>query len=263
MKRTIQILIFLLFLTVVFMYAVPAGSNKPDIDYIQEFRLERDVKKLQKIVDSSTAEGVIIYDPSTDKVLAGKNIGKIYSLASLTKMITATIVYEKDKNMLDEIRKMLKTSNNEEAQKLAFTFGRDEKAQVEYMNEFTKRFGEIHFRNVSGLDIIVSTTTDERIAGGEAKPLALIGFIKEYYFKYPELFDQTIIRQDNTNIIADQLGFLAGGKTGFTNLSGGNLFVVIQKGLDRQIFIIVLNSTEKSRFVDVQQIADFLVQSSI
>ena len=58
------------------------------------------------------------------------------------------------------------------------------------------------------------------------------------------------VLQDNTNKIVDQLSFLNGGKTGFTDLSGGNLFVSIQKGLDRQIFIIVLNSTEKSRFVD-------------
>jgi D-alanyl-D-alanine carboxypeptidase len=91
----------------------------------------------------------------------------------------------------------------------------------------------------------------------------LLLFIKEYYFKYPEIFDQTIIPDSNTNIIVNQLSFLNGGKTGYTSLSGGNLFVSIQKGLNRQIFIIVLNSTEKNRFVDVQNIANFLLQSSI
>lgn len=262
-KREVTILIFLLLLLWLFVSILYTDQTAQKMRYLQGFHIERDGEKLQKIVDGTTAEGVIVYDPATNKVLAGKNMEKTYSLASLTKIVTATIAYEKDKNQLDSIREMLKTSNNEEAEKLAFAFGTDQNSQAQYMNAFTERFGNMHFRNTSGLDIILSTTTKERIPGGEAEPMALIRFIKEYYFKYPELFDQTIIKKDNTNLIVDELGFVAGGKTGYTDLSGGNLFVVIQKGLDREIFIIVLNSTEKSRFVDVQQIATYLVQSSI
>ena len=263
LKREVTILLILLLLLWLCVTALYASQNAQKVNYLQGFHIVRDQEKLQKIVDETAAEGVIVYDPSTDTILAGKSIEKKYSLASLTKIITATIVYEKDKNQLNAIREMLKTSNNEEAEKLALAFGSDQKDQVAYMNAFTERFGEMNFRNVSGLDIMVSTSTDGRIPGGEARPMALVGFIKEYYFKYPELFDQTIVKKDNTNIIADELGFLGGGKTGYTDLSGGNLFVAIQKGLDREIFIIILNSTEKSRFVDVQHIATFLVQSSI
>ncbi len=263
LKQDLQLLLFLSLMLAFFIFLTHKNGNKPDFDYITEYRLRGDENKLKKIIDDTVAQGVVVYDASADTILGKKNMNRIYSLASLTKIVTATIVYENNKGVLNDIRNMMKTSSNEEAQRLALYFGKDEKTQVGYMNNFTKRFGVFYFRNVSGLDISVSSSTDERLPGGEAELLALIGFIKEYYFKYPEIFDQTIILQDNTNKIVDHLSFLNGSKTGFTDLSGGNLFVSVQKGLDRQIFIIVLNSTEKSRFVDVQNIADFLLQSSI
>lgn len=222
---------------------------------------ENEMKNFQKIIENTTAEGVIVYDLNQDRVLASKNIDKTYSLASLTKIVTAAIAYEKDKNLLDEIREMLKTSSNPESEKLALAFGVNEKEQVEYINNFTKKYN-LYFRNVSGLDIEIGDT-GQRIPGGEGKPVDLISFIKEYYLKYPEIFDQTILKENNTNIITDELNFLTVSKTGFTSLSGGNLFVGVQKGLNREIFIMVLNSTEKNRFVDVQNIANFLLQSSI
>lgn len=262
-RQEIKLLLLLILMFLIFLSFVNTNHNKKDIEYIHEFRTDRDVKKLQKIIDNTTAEGVIVYDTSRNKVLGQKNIDRTYSLASLTKIITATLIYESNISLLDSIREMLRNSNNKEAEQMAHAFGDDQKSQVSVMNNFTKRFGGFYFRNVSGLDIIISTSTKERIPGGQAKLLPLVTFIEEYYFKYPELFDQTIIAEDNTNVIVNRLSFLNGGKTGYTDLSGGNLFISIQKGLDRQIFIIVLNSTEKSRFVDVQNIANFLLQSSI
>ena len=262
-KKEVQLLTLLILVLLLAMSFENTGKNKKDIVYINEYRYNRDMKRLQVIVDNTSADGVIVYDTSADIILGGKNLEKTYSLASLTKIVTAVMVYEKDKNLLNDIRGMLKTSDNKQAELLAKTFGHDELAQTANMNRFTKRFGGLYFRNVSGLDLILSTSTDERLPGGLGKPAPLAKFIKEYYFKYPELFDQTLVTQNNTNLIVNQLSFLNGGKTGFTNLSGGNLFVSIQKGLDRQIFIIILNSTEKNRFVDIQNIANFLLQSSI
>jgi D-alanyl-D-alanine carboxypeptidase len=226
--------------------------------YVKNYTLKKDREMLQSIVDNTDARGVIVYDLNNNEILASKNIDSTYSLASLTKIVTATIVYEKDRTLLNDIRHMLKVSSNEEAVQLAQSFAPDEATQAAYMNDFTKGY-HMYFRNASGLD----TESDLPLPGGEAKPLDLIDFIKKYYTAYPELFDQTIIESKNTNVIADDLSFLSAGKTGFTNISGGNLFVSIQKGLGREIFILVLSSTEKNRFVDVQQIANFLVQSSI
>ncbi len=211
---------------------------------------------MQRIVDSVTAEGVIVYDLSTNKVLASKNTDRTYSLASLTKIVTAAAIYEMNPNTLNELRDMLKISSNEEADRLAMSLGQDEESKAKYITRFANKYG-LSFRNVTGLD------TEDMLPGGEGKPMGILNFSKDYYLKYPELFDDTLDKEDNTNIITDELSFLSISKTGFTNLSGGNLLVGVQKGLGREIFILVLNSTEKNRFVDVQNIARFLVQSSI
>lgn len=261
--KELRLLLFLIILLIIVLKISEKVYVKEDFVYINKNLQEIEAEKLQKIVDASVAEGVIVYDALNSKILASKNIDKKYSLASLTKIVTSVIVYEKDKNLINEIREMMKTSNNQESEKLALVFGRNQEEQVKYMEEFTKKFGKFDFRNVSGLDIVSSTTANQMLPGGEADPISLLLFIKEYYFKYPEIFDQTLFPEHNTNQIVNQLSFLNAGKTGFTKLSGGNLFVLIQKGINRQIFIIVLNSTEKSRFVDVQNIANFLLQSSI
>lgn len=261
--KELKLLLFLIILLIIVINISNKVDVKENLVNIDNYKKELDIINLQKIVDSSVAEGVIVYDSLDSKILASKNVDKKYSLASLTKIVTAVIVYEKDGNLIDEIREMMKTSNNQESEKLALVFGRDRQEQVDYMENFTKKFGNFNFRNASGLDVLSLDGTYQMLPGGEADPISLLLFIKEYYFKYPEIFDQTIFPENNTNQIVNQLSFLNAGKTGFTKLSGGNLFVLIQKGINRQIFIIVLNSTEKSRFVDVQNIANFLLQSSI
>ncbi len=258
-------IVFYVFISSIFLsvtFYILENYHKNQDNYLQNLKKNKNTQdNFQKIIDNITAEGVLVYDLSQNKILGGKNINKVYSLASLTKIITAVAVYEKDKNLLNEIRNMLKTSSNPEAEKLALVLGPDEKSQVEYINNFTKKYN-LNFRNVSGLDIEINEVGD-RITGGEGSLIDLINFVKDYYPKYPELFDETILKDNNTNIITDDLNFLTISKTGFTSLSGGNLLVGIQKGLNREIFILVLNSTEKNRFVDVQNIANFLLQSSI
>lgn len=264
-KKEFKLIVFCVFISSIFLSItlsmLDIYQKKQDF-YLENLKKKKnDIKKLQEIIDNTSAKGVVVYDLNQDKILGGKNIDTIYSLASLTKIITATAVYERDKNLLNEIRNMLKTSSNPEAEKLALVFGPDEKSQAEYVNNFTKKYN-LYFRNVSGLDLEIGDT-GQRIAGGEGRPQDLINFIKDYYPKYPELFDQTVVNEGNTNIVINDLNFLSVSKTGFTDLSGGNLFVAMQLGLGREIFILVLNSTEKNRFVDVQNIANFLLQSSI
>lgn len=237
-------------------YNVQANINKNS-----NINIDDDIKKLNQIVKDTVAEGVIIYDLKNDKILSSKNIDTSYSLASLTKIITANLAYEKDKTLLNDIRYMLKTSDNRIAKKISNTFGSTTDEQLNYINKKTEKYNLI-FLNATGLDIL-DNQNENRFAGGSGKPKDFIDFTKDYYTKYPEIFDQTIRSDNNTNIIVNNLSFLSGGKTGFTLLSGGNLFVSIQKGLGRDIFILVLNSTEENRFVDVQNIANFLLQSNI
>lgn len=61
-----------------------------------------------------------------------------------------------------------------------------------------------------------------------------------------------------TNILAGDLSLLIGGKTGFTDIAGGNLLVIVQYPLGRPIAIVVLGSTEEGRFSDVKAIFDWI-----
>ncbi len=55
----------------------------------------------------------------------------------------------------------------------------------------------------------------------------------------------------NTNQIVGEIPGLIGSKTGYTELSGGNLGVIIDPGIGRPIIIIVLGSGYEKRFEDV------------
>ncbi len=262
--RFVKIFSILIFSFLVSFYTFIFFEPIDDILLYKKYRLfiyNNDLKNLQKIIDKTEAHGVIVYDSKNDKILGQKNINHTYSLASITKIIIAFLAYDKDKAKLSDIRYMLKTSDNIKAKEVGKVFADTEYDQVNYVNKNIAKY-DLYVRNMSGLDVI--DKDNNRYAGGEGKMLNVIHFIRDHYRVYPEVFDQTILdAKDNTNIIVDDLNFLSGGKTGYTYLSGGNLFVIIQKGLNRDIFILVLNSTEKKRFVDVQNIVDFLVKSSI
>jgi D-alanyl-D-alanine carboxypeptidase len=43
-------------------------------------------------------------------------------------------------------------------------------------------------------------------------------------------------------------------KTGFTDLAGGNLAIVFDAGVNHPVAVVVLGSTEDSRFTDVSEL---------
>ncbi len=254
-EKSLNFYIFLVFILSIIIFSLYAYFKKID-NNIDERLYRQDIGLLSQIINNATAEGVIVYDAKNNKILAEKNINKKYSLASITKIIVASLVYEKDKNYLNDARSILRNSSNEDTDLLSNSLGESTTTKMSYINDRVKDYN-LYFRNPTGLD------TEEYLPGGEGDPVAIINFIKDYYNKYPEIFDETLKTEDNTNTIVNDINFLTASKTGYTDLSGGNLFVSIQKGLGRDIFILVLNSTEKNRFVDVQNIVDFLVKSSI
>ncbi|RJQ35105.1 D-alanyl-D-alanine carboxypeptidase [Candidatus Parcubacteria bacterium] len=133
------------------------------------------------------------------------------------------------------------------------------------MNDLAEKLGlsATHFLNVTGLD--VSTT----LAGayGSARDMALL-------FAYaaetnPEAFsattrgDVTLTSQSglrvnvhNTNLLEREIPGLILGKTGFTDLAGGNLAVVFDVGIARPVVAVVLGSTPTERFNDIQKLVE-------
>ena len=130
------------------------------------------------------------------------------------------------------------------------------------MNQLVKEIGLKHtyFLNVSGLDL----SATQAGAYGSARDVALL-------FSYaasadPALFAGTAKGEmfltsengsrmaQNTNLAQGAIAGLILGKTGLTNLAGGNLAVVYDAGLGQPLVAVVLGSTEYGRFDDIQKL---------
>jgi len=111
--------------------------------------------------------------------------------------------------------------------------------------------------NGSGLDV------SEHISGGygSARDLArLAGALVEKApdvttattKKYAEAksVDGTVFKVKNTDPMVDTIPRLLLSKTGYTDLAGGNLALVIDPGIGHPIAIVVLGSSVKDRFTD-------------
>lgn len=140
----------------------------------------------------------------------------------------------------------------------------DENPFIAEMNALAEKLGmeKSYFRNESGLD------TSAGVGGkGSANDIAIL---YEYTLRHhPDLFEATTADSfsvntidgnyhtiSNTNEIVNQLPNLIGSKTGFTDLAGGNLAVVIDPSLNDPIAIVVLGSSRDGRFTDVKKLSN-------
>ncbi len=139
---------------------------------------------------------------------------------------------------------------------------------IEKMNEKAEAIGltNTHFSNESGLDVDSVTSG----AYGSTRDMAMLF---QYIFKkHSELFTSTTYKKidltslskvthhvANTNEGVAQVTGLIGSKTGYTDLAGGNLVVVVDIGVDHPVVIAVLGSTREGRFTDVAQLINATV----
>lgn len=61
----------------------------------------------------------------------------------------------------------------------------------------------------------------------------------------------------NTNAAANQIPGLIAGKTGYTDLAGGNLAILFDAGLGHPIAIVTLHATRETRFTDIETLVAF------
>lgn len=242
----------------------------------------------------------IIKDINTGEILYAKNEDLSLPLASITKILTILTVdklIEKDTvritfndllsegdnnlrvgenfNIKDLIDLTLSVSSNDGATALAsnaissLKLGNQRIDFIDEMNKLAQEIGmsSSKFYNETGLD------EDERNAGayGSANDVAKL-------FEYAintnkNLFQATamshltvtskegfIHNTNNTNKIVGNLPNLIVGKTGFTDLAGGNLAVVIDPALNRPVAIVVLGSTIDGRFEDVEKLSEKTIE---
>ena len=131
------------------------------------------------------------------------------------------------------------------------------------MNEKAKTWNltQTHFVNENGLDI------DEENGGayGSARDMAIM--FERILKEYPQVFEATsnteiVVRSlsnivhtgKNTNTKVAEIPVLLASKTGFTDLSGGNLVIAFSPDVNHPIIISVLGSTYEGRFDDVMDL---------
>jgi len=173
----------------------------------------------------------------------------------------------------DLISYTLVASSNDGAQTLADAA--DEPLEAKYpqagasatvwrMNDLAKTLGlkETYFLNTTGLDV----STTQSGAYGSARDVAKL-------FAYaaktePDLFAKTatssiqitaltgqVAHAENTDEALDEIPGMIMGKTGLTDLAGGNLAVVFAANGKRYV-AVALGSTETGRFTDIQQLTE-------
>lgn len=229
------------------------------------------------------AKAAILYDPTTHLIWYQKSANEELPLASLTKLMTAEVVLSKrppttlititlddlkpegdwgfkpgETFTLEELLRFgLTVSSNDALAAVASAIGPD---YIQQMNAEAKSLGlmHMHFLNPTGLDESASVAG----AYGSAYDVARLEAL--FYRQHPEYLEDTtaktaILKVANGQLeaaatavpLGDVPGFI-GGKTGYTDLAGGNLAVVFDVEPGHPLIAVALGSTETSRFTDVK-----------
>lgn len=256
--------------------------------FIEEYINEEKISFPQIAIEGQAA---YVFDIENQKVLFNKNPNSQLPLASLTKVMTAFTVLNTNKKtdlvrienshletgsftslipgehfrLSDLIDYTLTTSSNGGAMALASLSG-DTNDFVYKMNQLSKKIGmkNTYFLNPTGLDEL---NTNKPGATGSAKDITIL--FEHVLKNNPELFEstnktdfETISKEGyvhdtyNTNKIINKLPNALASKTGYTDLAGGNLAVVINPSLNNPIVIVVLGSSKEGRFRDVSRLSD-------
>jgi len=213
---------------------------------------------------------LLILNSGKEKVIFKKNENEILPIASLTKLVSALVVFEENLDLSEKIEfkgkkitlkelleKMLYFSDNEAAKNLAKIF--EEEKFIEKMNEIARKLNlsQTHFSNPTGLDpenLIFSTSTKDFFNYSSAKEISILA---KYILKEkPEIFELT-----NTNLKFDLLPGqkLIGSKTGFTKEAGGSLLVVISDEKGNYFINVILGARDKEkRFEEMQKLINWI-----
>jgi D-alanyl-D-alanine carboxypeptidase len=131
------------------------------------------------------------------------------------------------------------------------------------MNDFAHELGltNTFFLNVNGLDM----STTQSGAYGSARDVARL--LTYAASTSPKLFSATTrstiqvtslagrrVMASNTNEALPSIPGLIMGKTGYTDLAGGNLGIVFDAGAGHRIVAVVLGSTIDGRFTDIEKL---------
>ena len=235
-----------------------------------------------KILDIKTpAKQAIIYDHEVDQVLFEKNADQLMKPASMAKVMTSYIVFDriKDKSLnmsdtflvsdkawrmggsrsflelnsnvtiKDLLLGLIVQSGNDAAIVLAEGISGDEEAFAREMNRYAKTLGmkDTYFTNSTGWPHPDLRTTSRDLV---ILTKRIIDDFPDLYKLFEEkIFTYNKIKQSNRNPLLYTMNGADGLKTGHTNESGYGLIGSVKRN-DRRITIVLngLNSKKKRRF---------------
>ena len=239
-------------------------------------------KSISQFLDiKSPAKQVIIYDHEADEVLFEKNADQIMKPASMAKVMTAYIIFDKLKDqslqmsdtflvsnrawrmggsrsflelntnvsIKDLLLGLIVQSGNDAAVVLAEGVSGEEEAFAREMNRYAKILGmnNTYFTNATGWPHPDLKTTSRDL-------IILTRNIINNFPKLYELFNEKIftynnIKQSNRNPLLYSMNGADGLKTGHTNESGYGLIGSVEKN-NRRVSIVIngLNSKKKRTF---------------
>ncbi len=241
---------------------------------------KKDLQKVEKSEKTPApkieAKSALAEDLLTGEVLFSKNSGEALPLASITKIITLLVVL--DRVSLDEeagkhflardfvSMAMAESSNDAVTALYEYVVQKNQIAEasrkewfLDLMRKKAERLGaaDMKFYNIWGLD------ESPKLAGayGSAEDLLKIAQISLGSPIWQLGMVHEIVSKEGikhnfkfTNELGPELTPLLGSKTGYTDLAGGNLLVIVEYPIGRPLGIVVLGSTEKGRFEDMKKI---------
>ncbi len=291
-RPTIFSTLFLTFcLLAVFIYQTKINEARENKRQILESQLENSKKEIFDNL-GLRAQAFVIKDIDSSEIIYEYGMYRKMPLASLTKLMTAYVsqkyapssfkveineqdlkavgdakLYPGDTWNLNDIVSFAMVNSSNDAiesidRNLSAYFGGNNKF-VEKMNEEAMLLGlySMEFFNATGLDVSQNTN------GGYGSANDVASLTMHVFNEYPHVLKDTISSRAkfislsnkeyesiNTNTYIDSLSPIIASKTGYTNITGGNL-VIIKEIQGKKFVFVVMGSTYEGRFIDMSILA--------
>ena len=243
------------------------------------------------------AKAALAEDLLLGEVLFSKNSSEVLPLASITKIITLLAVFDKvafgeevavsQAAVLTSEPSSLRVGEHFSARDLASMAMAESSNDATYAlfehtyikNQITDELAEawfldsmrqkaevlgaksMNFYNITGLDVSKSASgtygsVEDVMKIAQASldsPIWQLGAVHEIVSK-----EGIKHKLKPTNKLGPELTPLVGSKTGYTDLAGGNLLVIVEYPIGRPLGIVVLGSSEEGRFEDVKKVLEWI-----
>jgi D-alanyl-D-alanine carboxypeptidase len=271
------------------LYGYPVISQKPS-QHQKDSSLTFTTTAFEQVPVS--AKAYVVYDLLTGTVIASSHATDTLPLASITKVMTAvTAVRHKDafpsvvitpdaiEGGYDLGLKKGQVWNLDELLKYTLVFSSNDGAHAVAKNYKGSSFVDVMNTEAKNLKLGLTFTDPAGLdehgkIGGLGSALDVAKLFGVALQEIPDILDATtkkrqnftvnktrIVGIPNTNQEIELYPGAEGSKTGFTDLAGGNLGVVVDVTLGRPVVIVVLGSTREGRFRDVQALYTALIKS--